>query len=512
MLAWSVIAEEAGVWRGLARWAKSINFRELAFRVAAVSGMVFAAVVAIDLLDVYLGVRSPSMTFLTSVILTATFFGQRQALFAAFLAFGVFNAYLAENPYGLSAGERLLTLLVFVGAAIIVGGIAGRLHDQEGRARAQADIFRSLFAVSRSMAERRTLQDTYADMVDYARRLGAANAAVIPRHGEAVVSPRADALPISVLSDANHLLLGNASGPLLQEGWRLEPIAGVDGPVAVLAWRPGPQAGDDQNIALGLLVDLGRTSVQRLVSVQQRIEMDALAATEKLRSALMASMSHDFRTPLATIMASASSLLTQREKLSNDVQTDFLTSIQEEAERLNRYVANILAMTRLDAKALQVRADWVDPAEVLEAVSTRVSKRLGQRQLKLLAPAAAPSIFADAILLEQALANVIENALHYTQPNATILLGCESRNGEVILWAEDNGPGVAPADIGRIFDKFRRLDHSSNATHGAGLGLAISKGFVEAMGGAASASPARLSRTGLRISFAFPTETSMAAT
>ena len=269
---------------------------------------------------------------------------------------------------------------------------------------------------------------------------------------------------------------------------------------------------EDQVIALGLLTDLGRTSVQRLVSLQQRIEMDALAATEKLRAALMASMSHDFRTPLATIMASASSLLAQRDKLSESVQSDFLSSIQEEADRLNRYVVNIMAMTRLDANALQVRSDWVDSTEVLDAVGNRVSKRLGKRQLRLLTPAAVPSISADPILLEQAIANVIENSIHYTQPNATILLGCEQRDGEVVLWAEDDGPGVAPADLGRIFDKFRRLDHSSNATHGAGLGLAISKGLVEAMGGNVRASAAHHSRKGLRIAFAFPTEPSMATT
>jgi two-component system sensor histidine kinase KdpD len=232
--------------------------------------------------------------------------------------------------------------------------------------------------------------------------------------------------------------------------------------------------------------------------------MESLAAAEKLRSALMASMSHDFRTPLATIMASASSLQAQGQKFSPATRTDLLASIQEEAERLSRFVGNILDMTRLDADALHVRAELTDPVEAVEAAASRVSRRLAGRRLAMQVPAAVPSIRADRILLEQAITNVLENAISHTKPTATIRLGCSDAADKVVLWIEDDGPGVPVTELSHIFDKFYRIDNPSNAGHGAGLGLAISKGFAEAMGANVTASRATGSETGLRIEFAFP--------
>ncbi|PZO49679.1 MAG: hypothetical protein DCF16_14285 [Alphaproteobacteria bacterium] len=179
-----------------------------------------------------------------------------------------------------------------------------------------------------------------------------------------------------------------------------------------------------------------------------------------------------------------------------------LTSIQEEAERLNRFIGNILDMTRLDAGALKPRADWIDLLEVFDNVKERVAKRSPGRPLRIVAPAAVPAIRGDALLLEQAVLNVVENALVHAPADSEIRLGAEYSARAVRLWVEDDGPGVPASERSQIFDKFHRLKGTQN-TQGAGLGLAISKGFVEAMQGGVRALNGSDGR-GLRVEFEFP--------
>jgi two-component system sensor histidine kinase KdpD len=181
--------------------------------------------------------------------------------------------------------------------------------------------------------------------------------------------------------------------------------------------------------------------------------------------------------------------------------------IEEEADRLNRFVGNILDMTRLEANVVKPREEWIDPLDAIETLQHRLSRRLSNRNLVVTTPAAVPSIFVDPLLLEQALVNVIENALVHAS-DGSLYLGADYDDHNVRLWIEDEGPGVPTCDLTRIFDKFHRLESPQN-TQGAGLGLAITKGFVEAMRGEVGAiSPARGGR-GLRIEFTFPLQTDL---
>jgi two-component system, OmpR family, sensor histidine kinase KdpD len=465
-------------------------------------------------LDSVLNVHSPSMTFLCGVILAAIWFGQRIALATAVFSFVVYQFYLVDPRYtfGALSVNDWLTLGVFVFAAVFVGGLAGRLHDERERARGQARIFASLFGVSRAMSERGELGDAIAQMANGVLEIAALEVVVFtPIEGGVVASarapPDAEASPALRKAAASMMHIENrfarAAAPGCED-WVLQPLEGAERPIAVLAWKPRPKArGDGSAIAVRLLADLTQIAIERSFSTQQKIAFESLAETERLRAALMASMSHDFRTPLSTILASASSLLAFGDRFSPATHADLLTGIQEEAERLNRFVGNILDMTRLEACVLKVRKELTDPIDVLERVAERFGKRLGGRRLELAAPAAAPSINVDPILLEQAIVNVVENALVYTSRDAVIRIGADYSEERVSVWVEDDGPGVAAGELARIFDKFHRLDSSANSSHGVGLGLAISKGFVEAMHGAvAAANPA--GGRGLRIEFSFP--------
>jgi two-component system sensor histidine kinase KdpD len=172
------------------------------------------------------------------------------------------------------------------------------------------------------------------------------------------------------------------------------------------------------------------------------------------------------------------------------VQVDLLASIREEAERLNRYVGNLLDMTRLEGGGLNIRSDWADVRDVLGAAVERVSRRLAHRKVTRDYPAELPLVKVDSALLEQALVNILENAISYSPEDSTIELAAYEDRNNVVLSIEDEGRGIPTAELELVFERFRRMEEPSDRGKGAGLGLAISKGFVEAMGGRiAAASP-----------------------
>ena len=162
--------------------------------------------------------------------------------------------------------------------------------------------------------------------------------------------------------------------------WQREELSAEGERVAVLAWKRAEKApGAEQAIAVRLLIELARVAIERTRIVQRRVEMDTLAATERLRTALLSSISHDFRTPISTILTSASSSARFGHQFSPATSMDLLVTIEEEAERLNRFVGNVLNMTRLEANVVKPRVEWNDPLEIIEAVQQRLAQACAGR-------------------------------------------------------------------------------------------------------------------------------------
>jgi two-component system sensor histidine kinase KdpD len=260
---------------------------------------------------------------------------------------------------------------------------------------------------------------------------------------------------------------------------------------------------EDERYVLALL-DQGAVAVERATFAAEAADAETLRRSDRLRNALLNSISHDLRTPLSTVLGSATTLLEYGDKIEKPVRRDLLLSIREEAERLNRYVGDLLDMTRLEGGALEPRTDLVDVREPLEAAIDRVSRRLGARTLERDFARQLTMVKADPGLLEQAVVNILENAISYSPDGSRIEVAAHEDPDEVVISIEDQGRGIPRAELERVFDKFRRLDEPTDRGKSAGLGLSIAKGFVEAMGGRIAAVSPVVDGRGARLLISLP--------
>jgi two-component system, OmpR family, sensor histidine kinase KdpD len=224
---------------------------------------------------------------------------------------------------------------------------------------------------------------------------------------------------------------------------------------------------------------------------------------ERLRSALLASISHDLRTPLASILGSATSLRACRQDLDDAAQDELLGLIQGEAERLNRFIACLLDMTRLDAGALRPRLDLIDLDDIIGSALKRAGKVLARHRVALELAADLPMLRLDAVLFEQVMLNLLDNAAKYALPGTEVRLSVWREAGLVRLHVLDESEGIEPTELERIFDKFYRVREADRQRTGTGLGLTICRGFVEAMGGTIVAAN-RSDRTGSVFAITLP--------
>jgi two-component system sensor histidine kinase KdpD len=203
-----------------------------------------------------------------------------------------------------------------------------------------------------------------------------------------------------------------------------------------------------------------------------RIQME----TEQMRSALLTAISHDLRTPLASITGAASTLQSQAEKLLPETRQELLESIADEAERLSRLVSNLLDMTRLES-GVELRRDFYPLEEIIGSALQRMEHQLERRQVTTQLPDSLPLVFVDDVLLGQLVVNLLENATKYTPEGTPIEVAAEVKQDAIVLEVRDRGPGFAPNEELRIFEKFYR---GRSEGRGVGLGLAICRAIIEA--------------------------------
>jgi two-component system sensor histidine kinase KdpD len=264
----------------------------------------------------------------------------------------------------------------------------------------------------------------------------------------------------------------------------LRELRAARGDVALAAiWTDGKITNPAARDWLEALLQLGAIALDRTTLAEDMSKARLVADREGLRTTLLSSLSHDLRTPIATILASASSLIEHDARFDVATRRELLDTIQEQAERLNRYVANLLDMTRLESGVLDLKRVLVDPVEAMISALEHTRRRLVGRRIERVFTASNVMISVDPVLIEQALVNILENAAELSPPNSIIRADVALERGEVILAIADQGPGVSLEERPKIFDKFFRGQADRRRDGGVGLGLAVAKGVVEAFGG-----------------------------
>ncbi|WP_439472490.1 DUF4118 domain-containing protein [Brevundimonas sp.] len=457
--------------------------------------------------------------YLAAVVCAGVLHGLRPALAAATAAFLVYNFLFLRPLYSFAIGSPtdLLTLVLFWAVALTTGALAGRVREQVSRAQRRASAVSALLAASQTLSGAEDARATARALAEQASAAAGAKAVVLLPEGEdlavaasaPVVEPPlqlgAAAMAAARWAWEKGEPAGHGTGTLPQTSWTFRPLQGVRGRSGVAgieadALAPGS---DEERLALAILGQ-GAVAIERAELAGQALETETLKRADRFRGALMNSVSHDLRTPLSTVLGSATTLIDYGDTLKPDVRADLLLSIREEAERLNRYVGDLLDMTRLEGGGLNIKSDWTDVRDVLNAAAQRISRRLGARDLTRDFPADLSMVMVDEGLLEQAVVNILENAIAYSLDGSRIELAAYEDRGSVVISIEDEGKGIPTPELERVFDKFRRMEEPSDRTQGAGLGLAIAKGFVEAMNGRIAAASPIVDDHGTRVLISLP--------
>jgi two-component system sensor histidine kinase KdpD len=258
---------------------------------------------------------------------------------------------------------------------------------------------------------------------------------------------------------------------------------GAIGVVGIDSDKPGPLLTPDQRRLLDALADQAALAIERVHLVEDLDQTKRRTEADRLRSALLTSISHDLKTPLAAILGAASTLKGFAGELDGQGKVELLATIIEESERLNRFIANLLDMTRLESGSIEPNAAPHDIGEIVGSVLERARKILVHHRVEVDIAKDLPMLAVDPILFEQVLFNILDNAAKYASPGTRVLIQSWQDGADVKLQVVDEGSGIPPEEIDRIFDKFHRAEKQDQVRAGTGLGLAISRGFIEAMDG-----------------------------
>jgi two-component system, OmpR family, sensor histidine kinase KdpD len=452
-------------------------------------------------LELFLPLPDLSMIFLTAVLFSAVTWGLLPSIVASILSVLVYNFFFIAPRYTFTVASPrdLLNLIIFLIVAVLTSKLAARVRDQAEAAKHREARTAALYALSRQIAGAAELADVLRAIVTQVAQMVSANVvALLPEAGQLVLMA---GHPVEiVLTEAERAAAtwawqhqqpaGRGADTLPGAEWFYLPLSTAQGTVGVLGLQfepPGAEMSPDQRRLLGALAGQSAVAIERTRLVREMEQARLTAETERLRDALLSSVSHDLRTPLVSIVGAASSLLTYGVSYDEAARRDLLVTIQEEAERLNRFVGNLLDMMRLEAGELKLNRQWVDIGDVIGTAASRLSPALSQHRLAVELAPDLPALWLDFVLLEHVLVNLLENAAKYSPPGTTIHVQAYRRGQTVVVEVVDEGVGVPPADLERIFDKFYRVQRGDRQGAGTGLGLSICRGIVEAHGGRISA-------------------------
>lgn len=405
-----------------------------------------------------------SLLFLTGVLIVAVRFGFWPSIYASVLSFLVFNFFFTYPIYTFVVGEKgdLATLVFFLLMASLSSNLAAHMRDAirnkehaVRRVTALQTLTRNVAAAATQEQVLNTLANHLADQFVCETRVKTASD-----------TPQTDA----VTAD-----------------WMAWPIETSRGPHGTVALRRTDLSADEENF-VGVLVSQASVALERVLLVAQLEAANLEAQRVQMRAALLSSVSHDLRTPLASIIGAASSLLAYDKSLKTHDRNALMHSVLTESERLDRYIQNLLDMTRLGHGGLELQWDWEDLRDLVSAASRRL--RISSRNIHLQTDISSEAqlVHVHGDLIEQVLVNLLDNAVRYSPEGGVILVVARREDNEVVIDIADEGPGIPLTERERVFDAFYRVNESDRKI-GTGLGLSICRGIVRAHHGEVTAEP-----------------------
>ena len=434
------------------------------------------------------------MTYLLAIVVIAARYGRRPSVVAAVVSVAAFDFFFVPPYFTFVVADTqyLLTFLVMLAVGLVISELTALIRRQAEAARQRERRTAALYAMSRELAATGDVDDLVAIAARHLTEVFGADVAVLLPEVDGTLRVRRtegrspfdeSELPLGRWAFEHGQPAGLGAG---SNGARAVhvPLLGHRGPIGVVSVRPrGREAFTTPEPLRQLETFVNQTALalERTRLADEAQDARVRAETERLRSALLTSVSHDLRTPLAAITGAATTILESGARLDARTQQELLESIRDEAERLNRLVQNLLQMTRLESGALQLCRDWHPLEEVVGAALERLAKSLASRRVAVNVPAELPLVAVDDVLIEQVLVNLLDNAIKYTPAESPIRIIATATDRSVTVEVADRGPGLRRGEEDKVFEKFYRGQPGGD--RGAGLGLAICRGIVKAHGG-----------------------------
>jgi two-component system sensor histidine kinase KdpD len=463
------------------------------------------------------GLENVDLMFLTAIVGVAVRYGLWPSLVATVAASLSYNFFFLPPVYAFTITDpkNVAAFLLFSLVAVVVSNLAGRGRTHTVTAQERVRSVESLYAFSRKLAGAGTLDDVlWATAYQIASMLKVHVVLLLPDNGS--IALRAGYPPEDRLEDADlaaakwawekNRAAGRDSDALPGAKWLFMPMRTGRGQIGILGIcrdDAGPLLRGEQGRLLEALSDQGALAIERVHLVEDIERVRRVTETDRLRSALLTSISHDLKTPLAAVLGAAGALRDLGKSIDDSAKVDLLATIIDESERLNRFIANLLDMTKLESGAVIPNAALHDLGEIVGSALQRAGKILAKHRVEVELSSDLPLVKVDAVLFEQVLFNLLDNAAKYAPAASTVRVQSWRDGSCICLQVLDEGEGIPEADLERVFDKFYRVPKGDQVRAGTGLGLAISRGFVEAMQGTISAA-SRTDRAGAIFTIKLP--------
>ena len=464
------------------RWGRPAHY---IWSLAMVSAMAVLGRLLIEVIDL----SNISLLFLIPVMFAAATFGLRAGLFAGLASSLAYNFFFLPPTGTLTVNnpENVISILVLLGVAIVTSQFAARVRAQADLAQSSARQNAALASFSRQLTAAPD-QDALMQAIcaEVGRLLDVRTVLLLPSADgpmlRAAVPPedRLEQIERAAAQWAidNAQPAGRGSATLTASDWLFHPLRTTRGVLGVLGMTRDdarePVRSDMVPLLMSLL-DQASIALDRMELEEASLHARQIGERDRLRSALLSSVSHDLRTPLTTILSAA-------QEMRRQPSAEMAATIETEALRLNRFVSNLLDMARVEAGALPMKAEATELFDAAASAAHDTRASLAGHEVLIDIASSIPMVRVDPVLLHHCLINLLDNAGRYADPGTPIAIRASRTAEAILLSVIDQGPGIAPGNEKRVFETFTRLEGSDRAKHGTGLGLAIVKGFAEAMG------------------------------